>query len=202
MPCAKRWPGGAISSPSATRRVHRGGLCARATWTPPTLISPARPGWSSTARWPGGQPIVARCTAQLNSTGASRSWRETLASQRNHSVRRARLPASRSRRPPVGTACGDSESAHPRWPTLRNRNVSSGLLLLFVFAVPYMTLNLWRLARGRSWAFTLCHVMKEWEGRERIEHAAARADLQLSGVAPRESNHERMPRAVGSVAQQ
>jgi hypothetical protein len=51
--------------------------------------------------------------------------------------------------------------------------MSSGLILLLVLAVPYLTLNLWRVARGRSWAFTFCHVMKEWEAGERVRHAAA-----------------------------
>jgi hypothetical protein len=74
---------------------------------------------------------------------------------------------------------------HPTLPALRIRNVSSGLILLVVLAVPYLTLNLWRLARGRSWASTLCHVMKEWEDGERIKRASARADRQSSGVAPK-----------------
>jgi hypothetical protein len=61
--------------------------------------------------------------------------------------------------------------------------MSSGLILLVVLAVPYVTLNLWRVARGRSWAFTFCHVMKEWEEGERIRHAAVRAERQSPGVA-------------------
>jgi hypothetical protein len=61
---------------------------------------------------------------------------------------------------------------------LRTRTVSSGLILLLVFAIPYLTLNLWRLARGRSWAFTFCRVMKEWDEGERIKRAAARATRQ------------------------
>jgi hypothetical protein len=52
--------------------------------------------------------------------------------------------------------------------------MSNGVILLIVFAVPYLTFNLWRLARGRSWAFTFCHVMKEWEAGDRAKHAAAR----------------------------
>jgi len=69
---------------------------------------------------------------------------------------------------------------HPFPPALRTRNVSSGLILLLAFAVPYLTLNLW-LARGRSWAFTFCHAMKEWDERERIKHVAARADRSVAG---------------------
>jgi hypothetical protein len=53
--------------------------------------------------------------------------------------------------------------------------MSSGLILLLVLAVPYVGLNLWRLAHGRSWAFTFCHAMKEWEAGERAKLAAARA---------------------------
>ena len=57
---------------------------------------------------------------------------------------------------------------HPTaWP-MRNPSMSSALILLLVFVVPYVGLNLWRLARGRSWAFTFCHVMKEWEREERL----------------------------------
>jgi hypothetical protein len=53
--------------------------------------------------------------------------------------------------------------------------VSSGLILLLVFAIPYLTLNVWRLARGRRWAFTFCQVMKEWDAGERIKSAAPSA---------------------------
>jgi hypothetical protein len=70
---------------------------------------------------------------------------------------------------------------HPFPPPLRTRIVSSGLILFLVLAVPYLTLNLWRLARGRSWAFTFCQAAKEWDERERIKHTAARADRQSSG---------------------
>jgi hypothetical protein len=63
--------------------------------------------------------------------------------------------------------------------------MSSGLILLLVLAVPYLTLNLWRLARGRSWAFTFCHVMKEWQEGERARLAEARASGQSPRVAPK-----------------
>jgi hypothetical protein len=56
--------------------------------------------------------------------------------------------------------------------------MSNGVILLIVFAVPYLTFNVWRLARGRTWAFTFCHVIKEWEAGERDKHAAARAERQ------------------------
>jgi hypothetical protein len=74
---------------------------------------------------------------------------------------------------------------HPISPAVRTCSVSSGLILLMVFAVPYLLLNVWRLARGRSWAWTFCHVMKEWDEGERIKHAAARADRRSSGPAPK-----------------
>jgi hypothetical protein len=61
--------------------------------------------------------------------------------------------------------------------------VSSGLILLVVFAVPYVALNLWRLARGRRWAFTFCHVMKEWDQDQQLKRAAARADRKSSDSA-------------------
>jgi hypothetical protein len=73
---------------------------------------------------------------------------------------------------------------HPFPPALRTRNVSSALILFLVFAVPYLTLNLWRLAHGRSWAFTFCHAVKEWDERERIKHATARADRQIVRTDP------------------
>jgi hypothetical protein len=56
--------------------------------------------------------------------------------------------------------------------------MSSGLILLLLLAVPYLVLNVWRLTRGRSWAFTFCHVMKEWEAGERARRAAARDDCR------------------------
>ena len=55
--------------------------------------------------------------------------------------------------------------------------MSNGLILLLVFAVPYVTANLWRLTRGRRWAFTFCQVMKEWEEGERIKRAAAKRPI-------------------------
>lgn len=54
--------------------------------------------------------------------------------------------------------------------------MSDGLILLLSFAVPYLAVNLWRLARGCSWAFSFCHVMKEWEEGERARRASACAD--------------------------
>ena len=61
--------------------------------------------------------------------------------------------------------------------------MSSALILLLVFAVPYLAVNLWRLASGRSWAFTFCHVMKEWEEGERTRLAAARRAGSSSGAS-------------------
>jgi hypothetical protein len=40
--------------------------------------------------------------------------------------------------------------------------------------VPYLTVNFWRLARGRPWAFTFCHAMKEWDERERTKRRLER----------------------------
>jgi hypothetical protein len=73
-------------------------------------------------------------------------------------------------------------SMHPCPSALRTRNMSSGLILLVVLAIPYLTLNLWRLARGRSWAFTFCQAMKEWDESERIKRAAARGVRQSSAL--------------------
>jgi hypothetical protein len=50
------------------------------------------------------------------------------------------------------------------------------LILLAVFAIPYLALNLRRLLHGRRWAFTFCQVAKEWEERERAKRSAARAE--------------------------
>jgi hypothetical protein len=73
---------------------------------------------------------------------------------------------------------------HPLPPALRTNNVSSGLILLLLFAIPYLALNLWRLARGRPWAFTFCHVMKEWAEGERVKPAAPRPARQSSESLP------------------
>jgi hypothetical protein len=48
-------------------------------------------------------------------------------------------------------------------------------ILLAVLAVPYLALNVRRLYRGRSWAFTVCQVAKEWEEREHAKRLALRA---------------------------
>jgi hypothetical protein len=48
-------------------------------------------------------------------------------------------------------------------------------ILLAVLAVPYLALNVRRLYRGRSWAFTVCQVAKEWEEREHAKRLAMRA---------------------------
>jgi hypothetical protein len=79
--------------------------------------------------------------------------------------------------------------AHPVRAALRTRGVSSGLILLLVLAVPYMTLNLVRLVRGRRWALTFCQVMREWEATERIKHAAARAADDQSRPPPATKTH-------------
>lgn len=57
------------------------------------------------------------------------------------------------------------------------------LILLAVLAVPYLALNLRRLAGGRKWAFTFCQVAKEWEEREHGKIVARRAS-QRAGGAP------------------
>lgn len=57
--------------------------------------------------------------------------------------------------------------------------------MLLVFAVPHVGLNLWRLGHGRSWAFSFCHVMKEWEQGERDRIAAAREARRASRPAVR-----------------
>jgi hypothetical protein len=48
-------------------------------------------------------------------------------------------------------------------------------ILIAVLAVPYVGLNVRRLLRGRSWAFTFCQVAREWEEREHAYRLAARA---------------------------
>jgi hypothetical protein len=53
--------------------------------------------------------------------------------------------------------------------------MNGALVLLAVLAVPYLALNVRRLCRGRSWAFTVCQVAKEWEEREHAKRLAARA---------------------------
>jgi hypothetical protein len=58
------------------------------------------------------------------------------------------------------------------------------LILLAAFAIPYVALNLRRVRRGRSWAFTICQVAKEWEERERAKRLAARAADRVTASAP------------------
>ena len=66
------------------------------------------------------------------------------------------------------------------------------LILIAVLAVPYLALNMRRLLRGRSWAFTFCQVAKEWEERERAKRLAARLD-----PAPAERSREESLRMLG-----
>jgi len=62
------------------------------------------------------------------------------------------------------------------------------LILLAALAVPYLAMNIVRLRRGRSWAFTFCQVAKEWEERERAKRLAARrtgpAQVRARPAAP------------------
>jgi len=53
--------------------------------------------------------------------------------------------------------------------------MNGALIILIVLAVPYLALNVVRLARGRRWAFTVCQVAKEWEEREHAKRLAKRA---------------------------
>jgi hypothetical protein len=53
--------------------------------------------------------------------------------------------------------------------------VTGLLILLAALGVPYVGFNLRRLRRGRSWAFTVCQVAKEWDQRERAKRLNARA---------------------------
>ena len=57
------------------------------------------------------------------------------------------------------------------------------MILLASLAVPYLALNVRRLVRGRSWAFTFCQVAKEWDERERAKRLAARRSTP--NVTPR-----------------
>jgi hypothetical protein len=53
--------------------------------------------------------------------------------------------------------------------------MNGAVILLVVLAIPYVAFNVRRLYRGRSWAFGICQVAKEWEQRERDRRLAARA---------------------------
>ncbi|MDX6689234.1 MAG: hypothetical protein QOG15_691 [Solirubrobacteraceae bacterium] len=53
--------------------------------------------------------------------------------------------------------------------------MNGALILLIVLAVPYLALNVRRLLTGRTWAFGVCQVAKEWEERESAKRLAARA---------------------------
>ena len=58
------------------------------------------------------------------------------------------------------------------------------LILLSGLAIPYLALNVRRLLRGRSWAFSFCQVAKEWEQREHAKRVAARANARVRPPAP------------------
>jgi hypothetical protein len=53
--------------------------------------------------------------------------------------------------------------------------MNGALILLAALAAAYLTVNVRRLRRGRSWAYTLCQVAKEWEEREHARLVAERA---------------------------
>jgi hypothetical protein len=62
--------------------------------------------------------------------------------------------------------------------------MSGFLILLSGLAIPYLALNVRRLLRGRSWAFTFCQVAKEWEEREHAKQVAARTAARVRPAAP------------------
>jgi len=58
------------------------------------------------------------------------------------------------------------------------------LILLAVLAIPYVGMNLRRLYRGRTWAFTFCQVAREWEEREHAKRLASRASQHVGSDGP------------------
>jgi hypothetical protein len=72
-------------------------------------------------------------------------------------------------------------------------SVTGLVVLLALLAVPYVALNLRRLSLGRSWAFTVCLVAKEWEQRDRAKRKPARAADRLSA-----GTHADNPRRAGT----
>jgi hypothetical protein len=64
---------------------------------------------------------------------------------------------------------------HPIRPRPRIGDMTGFGILIAVLLIPYLALNLRRLLRGRSWAFTFCQVAKEWEEREHAKRLAGRA---------------------------
>jgi len=63
---------------------------------------------------------------------------------------------------------------HPPAASLRIQIMSAPLIALVALAGLYVALNLRRLLIGRSWAFTVCQIAKEWEQRDRARRQAAR----------------------------
>lgn len=53
--------------------------------------------------------------------------------------------------------------------------MNGALILLAVLAVPYPAFDVRRLRRGRSWAFAVCQIAKDWERREHARLLARRA---------------------------
>jgi hypothetical protein len=62
--------------------------------------------------------------------------------------------------------------------------VNGLLILLAVLGLPYLALNVRRLLLGRSWAFTVCQVAKEWAERDRAKCLATRAESQTGRPEP------------------
>ena len=62
--------------------------------------------------------------------------------------------------------------------------MNGALILLAVLAIPYLALNIRRLYHGRSWAFTVCQVAKEWEEREDAKRLAMRAADRAQPAVP------------------
>jgi hypothetical protein len=63
--------------------------------------------------------------------------------------------------------------------------MNGAVILLLVLAIPYLAFNVRRLYRGRSWAFGICQVAKEWEQRERDRRLAVRAAEPTSAAGGR-----------------
>jgi hypothetical protein len=58
--------------------------------------------------------------------------------------------------------------------------VTAVLVLISVLLPPYLAFNIRRLRRGRSWAFSFCHLAREWQEGEHAKLVARRNNLERS----------------------
>ena len=59
------------------------------------------------------------------------------------------------------------------------------IVVLALIFVPYLVMNVVRLARGKRWAITYCHVLMEADKAQQARRREARAAAASPAPAPR-----------------